>query len=146
MPRFQTWTSTSILKVCVLYRYFKFVLVPAKAVSRFPSFFANYLDKDSEDDMFTEVMFKSRDPIHFSTYGWYLDCPVKKPPFFEITVHESLEPTLVGNVSKALDLNPTTRKRKFQHHVVDVLHGKNEDDIDIIELSQQVNVVGPSSP
>jgi hypothetical protein len=135
----------------VLYRYFKFVLVPANAVSRTPSFFANYLDKDSEDCIFTEAMLKLWDPIHFSTCGWYLDCPIQKPSSFKITLRESLEPTLVGKVSKALVMSPKVpakraRKRKTQHHVVDVLHGENEDDTDIIELSQQVNVVGPSSP
>lgn len=96
-------------------------------------------------------MLKSWDPIHFSTCRWYLDCPVQKPPSFEITLHEFLEPALVGKVPKALVLSPKTpakraRKRKTQHHVVDVLYGENEDNINIIELSQHVNVVGPSSP
>jgi hypothetical protein len=31
----------------VLFRYFKFVLFPKKALSRIPTFFAAYLDKDS---------------------------------------------------------------------------------------------------
>jgi hypothetical protein len=135
----------------VLYRYFKFVLVPAKAVSRTPSFFANYLDKDSEDCMFIEIMLKLWNAIHFSTCRWYLDCPIQKPPSFEITLRKSLEPALVGKVSKALVMSTKappkrTRKRKIQHHVVDVLNGENEYDTDIIELSQQVNVVGLSSP
>jgi len=43
----------------VIYRYFKYVLFPAKAISKSPTFFANYLDKGSEDCMFTEEIMKS---------------------------------------------------------------------------------------
>ena len=90
--------------------------------------------------MFTEAMLKSWYPIHFFTGGWYLDWLVQKPPFVKIILRESLESTLVGKVSEALVLSPKApakraRKRKTQHHIVDVYHGKNEDDIDIIELS-----------
>ena len=75
----------------------------------------------------------------------------KKPPYFDITLREPLESALVGKVSKTLVMSPKApakraRKIKTQHHVVDVLYGENENDINIIEFSQQVNVVGPSSP
>jgi hypothetical protein len=63
----------------VLFRYFKFVLFPKKALSRTPTFFVAYLDKDSEDCIFTEAILKAWDPVHLPTCGWYLDCPLKRP-------------------------------------------------------------------
>ena len=77
------------------------------------------------------------------------NCP--KITICKIILCESLEPALVGKVSKALVLSPKAlakraRKRKTQHHVVDVLHRENEDDRYIIKHSQQVNFIGPSSP
>jgi hypothetical protein len=83
----------------VLFRYFKFVLFPKKALSRTPTFFVAYLDKDNEDCMFTEAILKAWDPVHLPTCGWYLDCPLKKPPSFEVTLRESLEPTLKGQIT-----------------------------------------------
>jgi hypothetical protein len=83
----------------VLFRYFKFVLFPKKALSRTPASFAAYLDKDSEDFMFTEAILKAWDPIHLSTCGWYLDCPLKRPPSSEVTLRESLEPALKGQIA-----------------------------------------------
>ena len=50
----------------VLYRYFRYVLLPRKAISKVPVFFPNYLDIDSTDSMFTPAIIKAWDPIHFS--------------------------------------------------------------------------------
>jgi hypothetical protein len=83
----------------VLFRYFKFVLFPKIALSRTPAFFAAYLDKDSEDCMFTEAIFKAWDPVHLPTYWWYLDCLLKRPPSSEVTLRESLEPALKGQIA-----------------------------------------------
>jgi hypothetical protein len=83
----------------VLFRYFKFVLFSKNALSRTPTFFAAYLDKDSEDCMFTEATLKAWDPVHLPTCGWYLDCPLKRPPSSEVTLRESLEPTLKGQIA-----------------------------------------------
>jgi hypothetical protein len=83
----------------VLFRYFKFVLFPKKALSRTLAFFAAYLDKDSEDCMFTEAILKAWDPVHLPTCGWYLDCPLKRPPSSEVTLRESLEPALKGQIA-----------------------------------------------
>jgi hypothetical protein len=83
----------------VLFRYFKFVLLLKKALFRTPAFFAAYLDKDSEDCMFTEAILKAWDPVHLPTCGWYLDCLLKRPPSFEVSLHESLEPTLKGQIA-----------------------------------------------
>jgi hypothetical protein len=66
----------------VLFKYFKFVLFPKKALSRTPAFFAAYLDKDNDDFMFTEAILKAWDPVHLPTCRWYLDCPLKRPPIF----------------------------------------------------------------
>jgi len=48
----------------VLYRYFKYVLFPNKAISRSPPFFVNYLKKDSEDFMLTDGIMKSGNAVH----------------------------------------------------------------------------------
>ena len=78
----------------VLYRYFRYVLLPRKAISKVPVFFPNYLDIDSTDSMFTPAIIKAWDRIHFQQCGWYLDCPVKKPPPFDIALRDSIQPLL----------------------------------------------------
>jgi len=78
----------------VLYRYFRYILLPRKAISKVPPFFPNYLDIESADSMFTPAIIKSWDPIHFQLCGWYLDCPLKKPPPFDIALRESIQPLL----------------------------------------------------
>jgi hypothetical protein len=83
----------------VLFKYFKFILFPKKALSRISAFFAAYLDKDSEDCMLTEAILKAWDPVHLPICGWYLDCPLKRPPSSEVTLHESLEPALKGQIA-----------------------------------------------
>ena len=80
----------------VLYRYFRFVLLPRKAISKLPPFFPNYLDVESPDSMFTPAILKSWDPIHFHQCGWYLDCPLKKPPPFDIAFRDSIQPLLTS--------------------------------------------------
>jgi hypothetical protein len=42
---------------------------------------------------------KSLDPVHLSTCGWYLDCPLKRLPSSEVTLRESLEPALKGQIA-----------------------------------------------
>ena len=78
----------------VLYRYFRYVLLPKKAISKVPPFFPNYLDTDSPDSMFTPAIIKTWDPSHYYQCGWYLDCPLKKPPLFDITLRDSIQPLL----------------------------------------------------
>jgi hypothetical protein len=78
----------------VLYRYFRYVLLPMKAVSKVPPFFPNYLDTDSPDSMFTPAIIKAWDASHYHQCGWYLDCPLKKPPPFDIALRDSIQPLL----------------------------------------------------
>ena len=78
----------------VLYRYFRYVLLPKKAITKVPAFFPNYLDIESPDSMFTPAIIKIWDPIHFQQCGWYLDCPLKKPPPFDLALRDSIEPLL----------------------------------------------------
>ena len=80
----------------VFYRYFKYVLFPAKVISKSPTFFANYLDIESEECIFTEWIIKFWDPMYFEKCGWYLDCPFKAPPTFDIILRDSIQPTLKG--------------------------------------------------
>ena len=78
----------------VLYRYFRYILLPRKAISKVPPFFPNYLDIESPDSMFTPAILKAWDPIHYQQCAWYLDCPVKKPPAFDIALRDSIQPLL----------------------------------------------------
>ena len=80
----------------VFYRYFKYALFPAKAISKFPIFFANYLDIEGEECMFTEGIIKSWDPVHLEKYGWCLDCPLKTPSTIDIALRDSIKHALKG--------------------------------------------------
>jgi hypothetical protein len=53
----------------VLFRYFKFILFSTKALARNLTFFATYLDRDSEFCMFLEGILKAWDPVHLPTCG-----------------------------------------------------------------------------
>ena len=77
-----------------LYRYFRYILLPRKAISKVPAFFPNYLDVESPDFMFTPAIIKTWDRIHFQHCGWYLDCPFKKPPPFDLVLRDSIQPLL----------------------------------------------------
>ena len=50
--------------------------------------------------MFTKAILKIWDPIHLPTCGWYLDCPLKRPPSSEVSLCESLEPALKKSIPK----------------------------------------------
>jgi hypothetical protein len=83
----------------VLFRYFKFILFPSKALVRTLAFFAMYLDKDSKNYMFTKNILKAWNPIYLPSCGWYLDCFLKRPPSSKISLRESLEPALKGKIA-----------------------------------------------
>jgi hypothetical protein len=83
----------------VLFRYFKFILIPSKALARTPTFFAAYLDKDSEDCMFTNDILKTWDLVHLPSCGWYLDCPLKRPPSYKVSLRKSLEHVLKSKIA-----------------------------------------------
>jgi hypothetical protein len=78
----------------VVYRYFKFVLFPAHAITKSPAFFSDYKDTESENSMYTQDILKSWNKVHLETWAWYLNCPLKKPPSSEIALCDSLEPSL----------------------------------------------------
>ena len=92
----------------VLYRYFRYVLLPRKAISKVPPFFPNYLDTESSDSMFTPAILKTWDPIHFQHCGWYLDCPFKKPPAFDIALRDSIQPLLPSILASGLGSDSPT--------------------------------------
>lgn len=56
----------------------------------------NYLERESDDFMLTDGLMKAWSSVHWNRCGWYLDCPLNKPPSFNIALRDSLEPTLVG--------------------------------------------------
>jgi hypothetical protein len=51
--------------------------------------------------MFTEAILKVWDPVHLPTCRWYLDCPLKRPPSSEVSLRESLELALKGQIASA---------------------------------------------
>ena len=104
----------------VFYRYFKYVLFRAKAISKSPIFFANYLDIESEECMFIEGIIKFWNPMHFKKCGWYLDCPFKAPLTFDIILRDSIQPAFKGvtkvaptimveNIAKMSKKNPSLK-------------------------------------
>jgi hypothetical protein len=140
----------------VLFRYFKFVLFPFKALARTPAFFAAYLDKDSEDCMFTDAILKAWDPVHLPTCGWYLDCPLKRPPSSEVSLRESLEPTLKGKIASTP--NPQAkesvkkggkRKKPTPEAKKSTPEAKSEDvvvDLDALTEDLEASTVNIASP
>jgi len=78
----------------VLYRYFKYILLPRKAIFKVPRFFPNYLEPSSDECMYTLAILKAWDSCHYERCGWYMDCPVMKPPIFDIALRDGLQPEL----------------------------------------------------
>ena len=129
----------------VLYRYFRYILLPRKAISKVPPFFPNYLDIESADSMFTPAILKTWDPIHFQHCGWYLDCPLKKPPPFDIALRESIQPLLPspgesvpgpespiahkGGSSKSMTASKGSRPRGSKRKAAELVEEPMDDDI-----------------
>ena len=134
----------------VFYRYFKYVLFPAKAISKSPTFFANYLDIESEECMFTEGIIKSWNPMHFEKCGWYLDCPLKTPPTFDVALRDSIQPALKGatKVTPAImieDVAKMPKKRKSKPKRPMLLIHDSDDDAPIQSSLNNLVVTEPSS-
>ena len=117
----------------VFYRYFKYVIFPAKAISKSPNSLANYLDIDSEKFMFTEGIIKSWDPMHFEKCGWYLDCLLKTPLTFDIILRDAIQPALKGATIVAppimdRDIAKKPRKTKSKpKRIILLLHDSDDD-------------------
>ena len=94
-----------------LYRYFKFVLLPAKVVTRSPPIFAGYLDPNSENCMISDAIKKSWGPPHWERCGWYLDCPIRWPPTFDIALRDSIQPDLIGSETLAPPSAPVSESK-----------------------------------
>jgi len=151
----------------VLYRYFRYVLLPKKAISKVPPFFPNYLDIESADSMFTPAIIKSWDPIHFQQCGWYLDCPLKKPPLFDIALRDSIQPLLPspsasmpgtespipikGGSSKSKTASKGSRPRGSKRKVEELVEEPMDEDIrvtdfDILDPHTQIPDPASSNP
>jgi hypothetical protein len=120
----------------VVYRYFKFVLFFAQAISKFPAFFTNYKDMESEDSMYTQGILNSWNTVHLETCAWYLDFPLKKPTSFDIALCDSLEPSIGNNepirsVSSAKDASKKTKEPKLKEpkRKAIIVNDSNEDTI-----------------
>ncbi|KAG0572355.1 hypothetical protein KC19_VG088100 [Ceratodon purpureus] len=78
----------------VLYRYIKYIQLPRKEISKVPPFFPNFLDVLSTECLYTAAILKAWDPCHYKRCRWYLDCPVKNAPLFNVALRNSLQPAL----------------------------------------------------
>jgi hypothetical protein len=113
----------------VVYKYFKYVLFPAHAISKSPAFFTDYKDIESESSMYTQGILKSWSTVHLEACAWYLDFPLKKPPSSEIALRNSLEPSLKNSeptrlVSTAKETikkpkEPKPKEPKYKAIIVD---------------------------
>ena len=152
----------------VLYRYFRYVLLPRKAISKVPPFFPNYLDTDSHDSMFTPAIRKAWDSIHFQQCGWYLDCPLKKPPPFDIALRDSIQPLLpspaasipasespLGGSSRSKTATKGSRLQGSKRKAIELVEDPMDEDIpatvsDIgdpaTELANPISIHPPRAP
>lgn len=57
----------------VIYRYFKYILLPTKVISKVRTpFFPNYLEPTSDQCMYTSVMMKAWKSYYYERCGWYM--------------------------------------------------------------------------
>ena len=142
-----------------------------KAISKVPHFFPNYLDIQSLDSMFTPAILKTWDLIHFHQCGWYLDCPLKKPPPFDIALRDSIQPLLPspaasvpasqsptppkGGSSRSKTATKASRPRGSKRKVVELVEEPMDEDIratssDIsvpdVELAEPLSSHPPRAP
>jgi hypothetical protein len=133
----------------VLFMYFKFILFLMKALARTPPFFATYLNKDSEDCMFTEGILKAWDPIHLPTCGWYLDCHLKKLPSSEVSFHESLELALKGQIASTFKPQAKDSIKKGGKRKKSTPEAKSSDvvvDVIFVPRDVEVSTINIASP
>ena len=151
----------------VLYRYFRYVLLPRKAISKVPPFFPNYLDTESPDSMFTPAIIKTWDPIHFQQCGWYLDCPLKKAPPFDIALRDSVQPLLPspaasipvsqspsppkGGSSRSKTATKRTRARGSKRKAAELVEDPMDEDIratgtDLVVFAESIGSSPPRAP
>ena len=81
-------------------------MFPRKAISKTPPSFSNYLEKTNDIFMFTDDIMKTWGREHWEHCGWYLDCPVKRPPSFDIELRNNIQPDLL-DTKMVVPLVPT---------------------------------------
>ena len=143
----------------VLYRYFRYVLLLRKAISKVLVFSPKYLEIGSHDSMFTPAIIKTWDPIHFQQCGWYLDCPLKKPPPIDIALRDSIQPLLpsptasvpgsesltspVGGSSKSNTTSKGNRPRGSKRKAVELVEEPMDEDIPVTGCDPPTEVADP---
>jgi hypothetical protein len=135
-----------------LYRYFKYVLFPAKAISKSPPFFDAYLDTGSEECMFTDGILRDWSAAHLEKCGWYLDTPLKRPPTFDVAFRNSVQPDLLGVEvvsSKSLEKVEGKKVKKTRGNKAAPTMAVEVPVADpimsiVVDLPSSSNVVGPS--
>jgi hypothetical protein len=141
--------------------------LPRKAISKVPPFFPNYLDIESPDSMFTLAIIKTWDPIHFQQCGWYLDCPLKKAPPFDIALRDSLQPLLSspaasipvsqspsppkGGSSRSKTATKGTRARGSKRKAAELVEDPMDEDIratgtDLVVFAESIGSSPPRAP
>ena len=97
--------------------------------------------------MFTPAIVKTWDPIHFQQCGWYLDCPFKKPPPFDIALRDSIQPLLPspatsvplsqsptppqGGSSRSKTVSKASRPRGSKRKAAELVEDPMEEDIPV---------------
>jgi len=100
--------------------------------------------------MFTEGIMKSWDPMHLEKCGWYLDCPLKTPPTFDIALRDSIQPALKGTtvvapniMEKDVAKRPKKTKSKPKKSMLQL--DDNDEDVPVQSSLNNLVVTEPSS-
>ena len=88
----------------------------------------------------------SWNPIHWEKCGWYLDCPLKRPPTFDIVLRDSIEPAFKGtaiDVPKKADKEATKKTRKTRLKKLVVELDDSSEDVLVQDTIKSLVVTGP---
>jgi len=88
--------------------------------------------------------------MHWERCGWYLDCPLKRPPTFDIALQDSIKSALKGTtivVPKTVDKDVAIKTKKIKpkpkKFVVQLNH--SNEDVLVQDSFKNLAVIGPSS-
>lgn len=68
--------------------------------------------------MLTGGLMKHLERVHWQRCGWYFDCPLYKPPDFDIPLPDSLQSSLIGTWTLEQKPDNSTLQARVQHEGV----------------------------
>jgi hypothetical protein len=93
---------------------------------------------------------KSWDPLHLEKCGWYLDCPIKTPPTFDIALRNSIQPAFQPTSSPPTmgEKLPYTEPPKGKRKKFAQVSEQYEDNVIVIgePSSKKRKVLQPATP